>query len=48
MSIKIRTVNVRGLRNKRKRLAIFRQLKRDKCDIILIQEAHITNDDING
>ena len=47
LSIVIRTLSVRVLRNKRKRLAIFSQLKRDKCDIILIQEAHITNDDIN-
>ena len=47
MSIKIRTVNVRGLRNKRKRLGIFRQLNRDKRDIILVQEAHTTNVDIN-
>ena len=38
------TVNVRGVREKTKRLALFRWLKQQKCDIALFQETHFTSE----
>ena len=38
--IKILTYNVRGLKEKSKRLAIFGWLRKKKCDMILLQETH--------
>ena len=40
------TLNCKGLRNKWKRLSIFKTLKGRKLDIICLQEAHINRKDI--
>ena len=40
-NLKVCTFNCRGLRGKRKRLALFRTFKNEKFDIISIQETHI-------
>ena len=40
MPLKIATYNVRGLRDKRKRLAIFKYIKDQTIDICLLQETH--------
>ena len=43
-SLKIGTLNVRGFKNKRKRLALFRKFKIEKLDIITLQETYISNE----
>ena len=43
--VKILTVNARGLKNRWKRLALFTQLRTLKCDIVCLQETHITSKD---
>ena len=43
--LKLASLNVRGLKNKFKRLAIFTYLKKQKLDIICLQEAHIKAED---
>ena len=45
VEVNILTFNVRGLRNKTKRLKIFNYLKKFSADIILIQEAHVLSND---
>ena len=42
--VKFYSFNVRGLRNERKRRAIFDFLKRKQYDIIFLQETHSTKD----
>lgn len=44
--MRIATINVRGLRQRRKRLSIFRQIRKKGIDICVIQEAYITDSDI--
>ena len=44
MSIKICSLNVRGLRNKVKRDKMFAWLKDQSYSIILLQETHSTSD----
>lgn len=45
--IKIATLNVRGFRNRRKRLTTFRYLKNEKYDIVLLQETFAVKKDID-
>ncbi len=44
--VKVVTVNVRGMRRKWTRTAIFRELRNIKADICLLQECHITENDV--
>lgn len=44
-SLRLLTFNVRGLKNKRKRQSILNLIKRDKYDITVLQECHITTDE---
>ena len=44
--IRIISLNVRGLRNKYKRIAIFNYLKTNKFDIVCLQETHLTEKDV--
>jgi exonuclease III len=44
--LRIISLNARGLKNKTKRIAIFRFLKLEKIDIACIQEAHVTKNDV--
>ena len=41
------TVNARGLKQNKKRLAIFRYFKQQHYDIICLQETHLTKQDIS-
>ena len=43
--LKILSLNVRGLRNKRKRRILFHSFKNEKCDIICLQETHLLKSD---
>ena len=43
MAIKTLTVNVRGLGNHIKQRTLFQFFKKEKCDIICLQETHITS-----
>ena len=43
--LKITTLNVNGLRNIQKRKILFNHLKREKHDIICLQETHGTRED---
>ena len=40
--LRIVSLNVRGFRNKRKRKALFHSFRRDKYDIICLQDTHLT------
>ena len=44
--LKIQSLNVRGLRQEKKRFDFFDSFKKQKLDIILVQESHWTPDDI--
>lgn len=44
--IKIRSLNINGIRNKKKRLALFNMLKRENFDIVCLQETYIIDSDI--
>ena len=44
-SIKIGSLNVRGMRNGLKRRKIFTYVRESDCDIMLLQETHSTKDD---
>ncbi len=44
--LKVLTVNVRGMRKKWTRTSIFRELKKIKADICLLQECHVTKSDV--
>ena len=44
--IKIRSLNINGIRNKKKRLALFNMLKRQNFDIVCLQETYIIDSDI--
>ena len=46
-NITIRNLNVRGLRDKKRRKETFNLFKQDKNDIILLQETHSQDEDIN-
>ena len=46
-NLKILTLNVRGLRNKKKRYTLFQLVKEGKYDIIALQETHFTENSIN-
>ena len=41
-SLKVASVNVRGLKNNSKRLALFHKLKSTRYDVIYLQETHTT------
>ena len=43
-ALKIATFNVRGLKNRKKRRALIRVIKREKTDIIGLQETHINSE----
>jgi exodeoxyribonuclease-3 len=45
--LKICSLNVRGLKNKLKRNALFSYLKRERYDIICLQETHVTEQDFD-
>ena len=45
-NIKLVSLNVRGLQNKLKRTTLFNYFKREKFDIICMQEAHVTARDV--
>ena len=42
MSLKLCTLNVKGIASKQKRLQVFEWLKQNKYNICLLQEAHCT------
>ena len=46
-SIKIESINCRGIRNKGKRVDIFNKAREDNIHILCLQETHITERDIN-
>ena len=46
--LKILSMNVRGLRNIRKRRILFHTLKKEKYDIICFQETYLTNSDLQA
>ena len=46
-NITVCSLNIRGLRNKIKRKAIFHYLKKNLYDIICLQETYITDNDID-
>ena len=41
------TINFRGMRNKKKRDSTFKWIKRQKSDIIFIQEAYCMENDVD-
>ena len=45
LKLKIATLNVRGLRNGKKRKTLFYQLKQQKIDILCLQETHLMEKD---
>ena len=45
-SLKVVSMNVRGLRNPRKRRTLFHAFKKDKYDIICLQETHLIESDL--
>ena len=42
LRLKIISLNVRGLRNSKKRKTLFHQFKKGRYDIICLQESHLT------
>ena len=46
-SFKVVSMNVRGLRNARKRRILFHNFKKEKYDIICLQETYLTKDDVS-
>ena len=44
-TIRVISLNVRGLKNKRKRQCIFNLVKKEKYDLINLQECHITTEE---
>ena len=44
-ALKIFSLNVRGLRNPRKRRILFHAIKKEKFDIICFQETYLTEND---
>ena len=46
--LRVLSLNVRGIRSRRKRLNVFRQLKLNKYDIICLQETHILEHDLDA
>ena len=47
-NLKIISMNVRGLRNARKRRILFHSFKKEKYDVICLQECHLTSNDLHG
>ena len=45
MMLKVVSMNVRGMRNQKKRKSLFYQFKRGKYDIICVQDTHLTYND---
>ena len=43
--VKILSFNVRGLNNRTKRVALFKYVKRNECDILFLQESYSCIDD---
>ena len=46
--LRISSLNVRGLKNKLKRISLFNYLKSQRFDIVCLQESHITKNDISS
>ena len=46
-TIRVLSINARGLKNKLKRKAFFDYLKFKKCDLVCVQESHATEKDIS-
>ena len=46
-NIKILSLNVRGIRNQLKRTRIFNYLKKFNADVILLQETHVLETDLD-
>ena len=44
---KVVSMNVRGLRNARKRRILFHNFKKEKYDIICLQETYLTKNDVS-
>ena len=42
LKLNVISLNVRGIRNAKKRRALFHQFKKDKYDIVCLQETHLT------
>ena len=47
-NLKIMTLNASGLRNKKKRSTVFRLLKKEKVDIIALQESYLLENEITS
>ena len=47
LKLKIISMNVRGIRNLKKRRSLFHIFKQNKYDVICLQETHLTNNDKN-
>ena len=45
-TIKLTSLNCRGLKNRLKRLSVFHYLKNKKFDIVCLQETHISTKDL--
>lgn len=46
-SLKITSLNVNGLRNATKRSKVFAKLKKDKSQVAMLQETHMSNEEHN-
>ena len=46
-NIKVRSINIQGLRNKKKRTSFFHFVRHLNIDVICIQEAYIIDSDIH-
>ena len=44
--MKIGSINVRGLRDRTKRHAVFRYVKQNQFDLMLLQETYIVTEDV--
>ena len=44
-TVKIASMNCRGLRDLKKRKDVFKYLRERKCDIYCLQDSHLVNDD---
>ena len=46
--MRVLTLNVRGLRNRKKRLELFKWIRKNKYDLVALQETYILQTDINN
>ena len=47
INLKVLTLNVQGMRNKKTRQSLFRSFKNSKFDIISLQDTHLIDTDID-